>query len=808
MPKPAVPPELPRPDAPGGATGSPAGSAADRGAVPGVSNAAAVVAEPAVHAEQRHLDLLYRRLDEMRRRTQDLKDRARFENDGTPAGMFNRDAWQFRYADELAALSAAEDRLCFGRLDTDDGDDRHIGRMGITDGTPDRRHLLVDWRAPAAAPFYTATALAPQGVIRRRHIRTSRRRVLGVSDEFLQASDLPAEADELGVGGDSALVEALNAPRTGRMADIIETIQAEQDTIIRSDRSGILVVQGGPGTGKTVVALHRAAYLLYTYRERLGSHGVLVIGPSRTFLDYIGAVLPSLGETSVVLATTSTLVPGVTATAIDEPAVAELKGRPMMAGIIDNAVLDRQRVPRSPRVVPYDRGTVRLEPSLLRAAQRRAWGSRLPHNRARSVFVRTVINGLARQVVARPGVRQLEPDPVQADLGEIRKDLAGDPGIQAALADLWPALTPERLVTELFTGGRLDVIARNLPVAQRELLRRKPDDPLTESDIPLVDEAAELLGEVAATDLRAAAEAAAELAFARETLEALQTAAASQADGGVGYTVGMLSAEDLADQHVAPAPAAPTGSIPDRDWTYGHVIVDEAQELSGMAWRMVMRRCPLKSMTVVGDVAQTSDPGGSTSWARALNPHARGRWRLTELTVNYRTPTEIMALAAPVLAAINRDLAAPTSLRDSGHRPWSVRAASEERLAEAVATAVAGQVAEMDGGQLAVLHAAGSGAGGIADGGRPLLDAVRSLVPDAEGAAGPGRRVVVLDVHQAKGLEFDRVIVVEPAAMLEASGHGLGDLYVALTRATQDLGVVHARPLPGVLDPRLLERRG
>jgi DNA helicase IV len=802
MPKPAVPPELPDTERPRGVVPSP-----ERPTTDGEAALGAVVTEPAVRAEQRHLDLLYRRLDEMRRRTQDLKDRARFENDGTPAGMFNRDAWQFRYADELAALSAAEDRLCFGRLDTDDGDDRHIGRMGITDGTPDRRHLLVDWRAPAAAPFYTATALAPQGVVRRRHIRTSRRRVLGVSDEFLQASDLSAEADELGVGGDSALVEALNAPRTGRMADIIETIQAEQDTIIRSDRSGILVVQGGPGTGKTVVALHRAAYLLYTYRERLGSHGVLVVGPSRTFLEYIGAVLPSLGETSVVLATTSTLVPGVSATAVDEPVVAELKGRPMMAAIVDNAVLDRQRVPRSVRVVPYDRGTVRLEPSLLRAAQRRAWGSRLPHNRARSVFVRTVINGLARQVVARPGVRQLEPDPVQADLGEIRKDLAGDPGIQAALADLWPALTPVRLVSELFAGGRLDAVAGHLPESQRELLRRQPDDPLTESDIPLIDEAAELLGEVAAIDLRAAAEAAAELAFARETLEALQTAAAGQADGGVGYTVGMLSAEDLAEQH-APPPTTPSGPMPDREWTYGHVIVDEAQELSGMAWRMIMRRCPLKSMTVVGDVAQTSAPGGSTSWARALNPVARGRWRLTELTVNYRTPTEIMALAAPVLAAIDRNLTAPTSLRDSGRRPWSVRAASEERLAEAVAVAVAAEAAEMDGGQLAVLAAAPSGADWSPHGGPSLLDAVRSLVPDAEGAAGPGRRVVVLDVHQAKGLEFDRVIVVEPAAIVEASGHGLGDLYVALTRATQDLGMVHARPLPGVIDPALLDHRG
>ncbi len=682
----------------------------------------------AIAAEQRHLDLLYRRLEEMRRRTQTLKDQAKFENDGTPAGMFNRDAWQFRYADELAALSAAEDRLAFGRLDTDDGDERHIGRIGITDGTSERRHLLVDWRAPAAAPFYTATALNPQGVVRRRHIRTSRRRVLGVSDEYLQASDVPPETDDLGVGGDSALVEALNAPRTGRMLDIIETIQAEQDTIIRSDRSGILVVQGGPGTGKTVVALHRAAYLLYTYRERLGSHGVLVIGPSRTFLEYIGQVLPSLGETSVVLATPSTLVPGVTATAVDQPATAELKGRLAMVSVIENAVLDRQRMPRSVRVVPYDRGAVRLEPSLLRAAQRRAWGSRLPHNRARGIFLRTVINGLARQVAARPGVKQLEPDPVQLDLDEIRKDLAADPEIRAALSDVWPALDPARLVQELLSSRRLDVAAAHLRPDQRDLLRRAADAPLTGSDVPLVDEAAELLGEITPSDARAVAEAAAELAYATETLDAIQSAV-GQTDGGIDFTVGMLSPEDLARRH-AGGSSSPVRSMPDRDWTYGHVIVDEAQELSPMAWRMVMRRCPLKSMTVVGDVAQTSDPGGSTSWAQALNPPARGRWRLTELTVNYRTPGEIMALAVPVLAAINPELKAPTSMRTSGLRPWSVLADSEPGLSAAVAAAVAAEAADLTSGQLAVLHA---GAGSAARGHDELLAAVRALVPDAEG---------------------------------------------------------------------------
>jgi DNA helicase IV len=758
---------------------------------------------PVVQSEQQHLDLLYQRLDQLRSRTQGLKDSAMRENDGTPAGLFNRDALQFRYAQELAALSAAEDKLCFGRLDGEDGSSIHIGRMGLSDDTPERNQLLMDWRAPSAAPFYTATALDPQGVVRRRHIRTSRRRVLAVSDEFLQATGdgagvVDESAADLGVGGDAALLEALNAPRTGRMGDIIETIQAEQDAIIRADRNGVLVVQGGPGTGKTVVALHRAAYLLYTYRERLGSHGVLVIGPSRTFLSYIGQVLPSLGETSVVLSTIGTLLPGVEATAVDPPDVAVLKGRLSMASVIENAVLDRQRMLNRARTVPYDRGTVRLDSALLKHAQRRAWGSRRPHNRARAVFVRAVIDGLARQVAGRPGVRQLDPGAARPDLQEIRRDLARDTGVQAALADLWPPLTAERLVDELLSDPRrLEFAAPRMSARQRTLLLRPPGSPFTVPDVPLLDEAAELLGQISQQDLARRAALAEDLAFAADTLQSLGQQDAGQDDSGIGFTLGMVTAEDIARLHTDDEPVGQTAdrAAADREWTYGHVIVDEAQELSPMAWRMVFRRCPLKSMTVVGDVAQTSDPAGSSSWAAALDPHARDRWRLAELTVNYRTPGEIMALAAPVLAAIHPQLSPPSSVRDTGHRPWAARVTD---LRAAVAAAAAEAAAEMTAGQIAVLHAGDDG---------ELVAAVRAAVPDAAGEAGPGRRVIVLPVRDAKGLEFDRVLLVEPARIAAAGRRGLGDLYVAMTRATQELGILHQAPLPEQIDPALLDRR-
>lgn len=766
----------------------------------------------AVEAEQQHLNLLYRLLDAERTRIQGRKDAAMHESDGTPSGLFTRDVLQFRYAEQLAALAAAEDKLCFGRLDlgSDADGDRtiHIGRLGLADDTPDRDQVLVDWRAPYAAPFYTATALDPRGVVRRRHIRTSGRTVTAVSDEYLRPvppEGLPDGVDEstidLGVGSDGALLAALSAPRTGRMGDIIETIQAEQDAIIRSDRAGVLVVQGGPGTGKTVVALHRAAYLLYTYRARLGAHGVLVVGPSRTFLSYIGQVLPSLGETSVVLATIGSLLPGIDTDIDDEPAVAAVKGSLRMTKVLDHAVLDRQRVPTAAVRLRYDRGTVTLTPELLRRAQQRAWASRRPHNRARAVFVRTVLRGLAQEVAERPGVASLDPDAVVPDLGEIERDLAADTTVQAALAGIWPLITPERLVRELLSDrARLEFAAPALAAADRARLLRPADAPLTVADVPLIDEAAELLGDISHVDRQRQAALAEELQYAADTLEALGAADAGVSDSGIGFTLSMLTAEDIARLHETSGPVGSTAdrAAADRQWTYGHVVVDEAQELSPMAWRAIFRRCPLKSMTIVGDTAQTSHVAAAANWAKALNPHARDRWRLAELTVNYRTPAEIMALAAPVLAAIDPTLSVPSSVRENGEKPWLVTVADPARLAAAVAETVEVEARALPAGQLAVLHAG--------DRQDELLAAIQRRLPGASGSAGPGRRVVVLPVREAKGLEFDAVVVVEPAEIARAR-LGLGDLYVAMTRATQQLGLVHAQPLPDAIDQSLLRPR-
>jgi DNA helicase IV len=417
------------------------------------------------------------------------------------------------------------------------------------------------------------------------------------------------------------------------------------------------------------------------------------------------------------------------------------------------------------------------------------------------VFVRNVIDGLARQVAQRPGVRQLDPDAARPDLDEIRRELSEDTTVQAALVDLWPVVTPQALVNDLLSDPRrLQVAAPRLSGQQRATLLRPAGSPFTVSDVPLLDEAAELLGEIGQQDRARRKALAEELAYARDTLQALGSEQAASDDSGIGFTLSMPSAEDIAALHDTDGPTGQTAdrAAADREWTYGHVIVDEAQELSPMAWRSIFRRCPLKSMTVVGDIAQTSDAAGATGWAAALDPHARDRWRMAELTVNYRTPDEIMALAAPVLAAINPALESPSSVRSTGVLPWAVTVPSAADVPEAVAAAAEASAMEMTQGQLAVLHAGDDG---------QLLAAVRARIPDASGEAGPDRRVVVLDVREAKGLEFDRVVLAEPARIVAGGPHGLGDLYVAMTRATQQLGLVHGDPLPAVIDPRLLEQR-
>src|SRR4051812_33231689 len=372
----------------------------------------------------------------------------------TPQSVGEREAAANFQTARLAALDAAESGLVFGRLDLREKDlPRYVGRIGLSAEGGDDEPLLVDWRAPAAQPFYTATALNDLGIVRRRHIRTRLRQVVGVNDEVLDPDD-PAAVNSTGLTGESALLAALTATRTGRMTDIVRTIQAEQDRIIRADARGVLVVQGGPGTGKTAVALHRAAYLLYTHRERLARSGLLIVGPSPTFLRYIADVLPSLGETGVVLADLGGLRPGLHADAVERPEVAEVKGRLGMAEVITAAVRNRQAVLDKPVQLEIDGTPLRFtKADAARARSRARTASRL-HNEARPAFARAVIELVTRKYADKLGENVLGGANLlgREDVAALRREVAAEPAVHRMIDRLWPRLTAERLLRDLFAS--------------------------------------------------------------------------------------------------------------------------------------------------------------------------------------------------------------------------------------------------------------------------------------------------------------------------------------------------------------------
>jgi DNA helicase IV len=656
-------------------------------------------------SEQLYITSLYRRLDELRHRASDRLAGTLRQVGGTPAARTEREALAVMYGQQVAQFDAAENGLCFGRLEFNDGARSYIGRLGMHADNENYDQLLMDWRADAARPFYLATAASPGDVRVRRHIKTRDRTIQRLDDEVLDLAAADPSRHE-GLTGESSLLAALDASRTGRMRDIVETIQAEQDRIIRSRLPGVLVVEGGPGTGKTAVALHRAAYLLYTYRRQLEKRGVLLIGPNTTFLRYIGQVLPSLGETSVLLETIGDLMPGIEATGAERAEVARIKGSPVMAKVVAAAVRDRQRVPHEGLEIRFERTEYRLSRQSLATARERARRSRRPHNQARQVFVRDALEALARVVAGRLGADPLGGGNLmgRADIEDLRAELSDDPDIRAAIGRLWPVLTPQQLIGDLFASRRLLAAgARSLTADERNLLQRPAGSPWTPADVPLLDEAAELLGE----DDRGAQPAARrrreeDESYAQGVLEIIGRD--EEDDPEILMGADMLDAAGLAarfDSEVYLTAAERAAA--DRTWAFGHVIVDEAQELSPMAWRMVMRRCPARSMTIVGDVAQTGDVSGTASWSDALGPFVGDRWKLAPLTVNYRTPAEIMTVAADVLAQIDPQATQPRSVRESGAVPWRLGVTDPGQLPGAAADAAVAMAALTGDGTLAVI---------------------------------------------------------------------------------------------------------
>ncbi|MEV6301532.1 ATP-binding domain-containing protein [Actinoplanes sp. NPDC051861] len=748
-----------------------------------------------IDSEQAYLTALYQRLDQLREQADTRLRAILLEAGGTPQGRAQREATRSHYAEQLAQFNSVENGLCFGRLDFASSEPRYIGRLGLFDR--DRDPLLVDWRAPAARPFYLATAVNPHGVTRRRHLRTRGRLLTGVDDEVLDLDARDGRGRE-DVTGEAALLSALTANRTGRMRDIVETIQAEQDDVIRSGLAGALVVQGGPGTGKTAVALHRAAYLLYTYREQLTRSGVLILGPNTTFLRYISQVLPSLAETGVLLATLGDMFPGVRARAVESPATSALKGRLHMLDVLENAVADRQTVPDDFVEVDHDGYPLRIERAVLEDARSAARRSGRPHNVARQIFVTEAIHALSLQIAERIGADPLGGENLlsEADLAETRRELREDIDVQQALFEFWPVLTPRQVLRDLLTDeDRLE--SAGLTAPERTLLLRDSSAGWAPADVPLLDELADLLGVDDTLKVREQSrQRKAAIEYAEGVLEIVEGSRSldfEDVEEEILSAIDVVDASAFVERHeVIDTRTAAERAAADRTWVFGHVIVDEAQELSPMAWRLLMRRCPSRSITAVGDVAQTSELAGSTTWDQVFEPYVAQRWRLVELSVNYRTPAEVMAVAADVLAAVDPALRPPRSVRSAGVTPWA-RRVPPGALSEELISDVRKEAAIIEEGRLGIIVPEALEATLGAD--------LVAAVPGAAVGEQPDllNHVVLMTVRQAKGLEFDSVLVVAPEEIVTESPRGLSDLYVAITRATRRLGILHTADLPKVL---------
>jgi DNA helicase IV len=740
---------------------------------------------PELASEQAYIDAAYARLDAMRASAAAVA--AGFSDvgaGGTHQARLERDVADSVTRRRLAALEIGNAPLVFGRIDrvpdvAPSERTLYIGRIAVND--EDQEPLVVDWRAPVAEPFYRATPIAPMGVVRRRHFLTRHgegRVLLGIDDEVFDRE--AAEAEGLSAVGEAALLASLDRARTGRMSDIVATIQAEQDEAIRADLAGVLVVSGGPGTGKTAVALHRAAYLLYTHRKRLASRGVLLVGPSSVFLRYIDQVLPSLGEDEVSLSTVAGLKPQYRVRATDPEDVAVVKGDARMARVIERALRDRERPLARDVVFALDGVVLRLTRRDSRRVIDRAQRRRGTHNEQRPYVVKSVVDGLTAQY--RRALGAAAPDDPDWDR-EVAARIRRTPEVRMALERMWPVLSGAELVHDLFSFEALvrsaadGILKRD---EQRGLVRPRSSDvrdvEWTEADLALIDEADALLGPPeAARPRRKRARRRGDDDAALRTVSTL----------GVG---GFLTAAQLAERYHGGS-SAPVAEDAGEPRTFGHVLVDEAQDLSPMQWRMIARRCPSGSMTLVGDFGQASRSGSASGWDEVLSlvPTHAGARNVT-LSVNYRTPAEIMALASRVLAVAAPDMDSPKSVRSTGHAPEIVATTADELVAEVAARARAALAREGTKAVIAPVHRHTEIVAELADAG--------AVAGSADALDAP---IAVLGPVEAKGLEFDEVIVVEPAELVTPDQRGMRLLYVTLTRATQRLVVLHAEPLPEVL---------
>lgn len=754
-----------------------------------------------IEREQPIVTRIYDALDQqIIRYQQQLKNVNAQGLSGSPQNRSEREVMARYLNEQISRLSGVEERLVFGKLTPLSFNPLYIGRIGLRDHNGEQ--LLLDWRAQAARAFYQATPAQPQGMASRRHLQIHQRKVIHIDDEIF---DFEA-AKSINLQGEGALMAALNESRKSTMRDIVATIQAEQDQVIRSEAEGILIVQGGPGTGKTAVALHRAAYLLYSQAKRLEKSGVLLVGPSPRFLRYISQVLPALGETGVVSLTMATLIPGIKATAEDQIEIARIKGNSQMAKVMQDLVSSLQRVPSQNQSFKISSQVITLYPRIVKEGIQRARISELPHNQARKIFVGYVLDKLTKQFLEKytgdlashldeelaADLQEANPDyPLSADSNlessspidqsnsdynwayqEIRSDLA----VRKAINLCWMPYRETDLLAKYYAMTPLRRrLSPHLSEPEVASLARAKSAPITTADIPLLDELAEYLGpfeiEVSGTDSNR------EL----ENKERLRQAQATIEESGLG--MGLLNGEMLAEQSLGginSALAERAGQ--DRSWVYGHVVVDEAQELSPMAWRALLRRCPSQSMTVVGDLAQQRFPEANT-WKELLGPAGNAIGEETILSTCYRTPQEIITQAERVLTAAGGSIAFPsTAVRSDPESLYSQKYQQIDK--QILADELQALVSVLpDDAQIAVLYAPEEES--------RFRDMITQILPDL--TAGLAQRLVLATAADSKGLEFDGVLIANPALIQSLSP---GDLFVALTRATKKVRVISELDFP------------
>ncbi|MFB4297851.1 HelD family protein [Actinomadura sp. NTSP31] len=788
-----------------------------------------------IAAEQRYVDVAYARLEEMRADAQALiREGYRQSLAGTKGSLVDRDAMVHQAALRAQALDIADDGLVFGRLDLAPGEQgsgevRYIGRIGVR--TSEHDSLVIDWRAPAAEDFYRATPEDPRGVVRRRVLHSRGHTVVDLEDDLLD----PDAAGGMTIVGDGAFLASLARTREGAMRDIVATIQREQDEVIRAPADGTVLVRGAPGTGKTAVALHRVAYLLFRHRRRFGSRGVLVIGPNRRFTAYIERVLPSLGEGSATLRSLGDLVDGATATVHDTPALAALKGSETMASVLRRAVADHApgapdelRVVFKGVVVSLDRA--RLD-RIRTEVHRRSRGS---VNAARRQVAEMLLDalwerftdvggpeaareaegaeaGLWNAILAADGLASLDDEPGRpAGNGTPREQFDARVREQRAFSDFlvafWPIRRPLDVLRSLADPARLRRAAgRDLhgDDIARLAASWSGEAPLSYQDVALLDEADALLGAPPRPSARRRAR---------------------PDDPFVVDGVNILTGEEVADDDWEPEMQELTTSmerlersrrvddgVADERPEYAHIVVDEAQDLSPMQWRMLGRRGRQASWTVVEDPAQSAWEdlaaarrameaalGGerpSASRGRRRKPAPRRTRYEYELTTNYRNSTEIAAVSARVLARALPEARPARAVRSSGIAPI-VRVLPEPDLAAAAREAAEDLLTRVEGtiGVIVPFHPAESRDEGTIPLPHEIASARWNPAARDRLAAGLPERVQVLDVLEAKGLEFDAAVIAAPETVAAQSPNGLRVLYVAVSRATQHLVVLTADP--------------